>query len=84
MGFCAMLLDFLGAKDCKKPLLSASYGWVIMQEWQTNRTPTPWVNMQEWHLRRGGEHPGTVGEHNQEWWVNMVRNLQVGADPASS
>jgi hypothetical protein len=31
--------------------------------------------MQEWHLHRAGEHPGTVGEHNQEWWVNMLRNL---------
>jgi hypothetical protein len=38
--------------------------------------PAPWVNMQEWHLHRAGEHPGTVGEHNQEWWVNMLRNLQ--------
>jgi len=41
MGFCAMLLDFLGAKDCKRPLLSASYGWVIMQEWQMEPTLHP-------------------------------------------
>jgi hypothetical protein len=23
-----------------------------------------------------GQHAGTVGQHKQEWWVNMVRNLQ--------
>jgi len=22
-----------------------------------------------------GQHAGMVGEHQQEWWVNMVRNL---------
>jgi hypothetical protein len=23
-----------------------------------------------------GQHAGTVGQHQQEWWVNMGRNLQ--------
>jgi len=25
---------------------------------------------------RVGQHAGMVGQHEQEWWVNMGRNLQ--------
>jgi hypothetical protein len=43
-----------------------------------------WVNMQEYHLHKTangisqgvGHHAGMVGQHKQEWWVNMLRNLQ--------
>jgi hypothetical protein len=24
-----------------------------------------------------GQHAGMVGQHKQEWWVNMRRNLQL-------
>ncbi len=24
-----------------------------------------------------GQHPRMVGQHDPEWWVNMVRNLQL-------
>jgi hypothetical protein len=24
-----------------------------------------------------GQHAGIVGQHEQEWWVNMDRNLQL-------
>jgi hypothetical protein len=26
-----------------------------------------------------GQHAGIVGQHEQEWWVNMDRNLQIDA-----
>jgi len=28
-------------------------------------------------IRLVGQHAGIVGQHKQEWWVNMRRNLQT-------
>lgn len=28
------------------------------------------------HVKEVGQHVGMMGQHKQEWWVNMVRNLQ--------
>ena len=29
------------------------------------------------HVKEVGQHVGMMGQHKQEWWVNMVRNLQT-------
>ncbi len=29
--------------------------------------------------KKMGQHAGMVGQHKQEWWVNMRRNLQCSA-----
>jgi len=29
---------------------------------------------------RVGQHAGMVGQHKQEWWVNMVRNLHLNLE----
>ena len=33
------------------------------------------------HVKEVGQHVGMMGQHKQEWWVNMVRNLQFSNYP---
>lgn len=80
IGFCAMLLDFRGAKDCKKPLLPIAYGLVNMPEWQSlnhlRGNFFRWVNIPESDLPTWQTRPGRgVGQHPR-MVVNMEQNLQ--------
>jgi hypothetical protein len=41
-----------------------------MQEYRLKKTAT--------NIKSGvGQHAGMMGQHEQEWWVNMLRNLQL-------
>jgi len=60
------------------------YWWVNMQEWQADYQifySPPLVGQHAGitttseNIFRVGQHAGMVGQHEQEWWVNMVRNL---------
>ena len=60
--------------------------WVNIQEYILQTLPNGWVNMQEIAAKPQktiglgvGQHAGIVGQHEQEWWVNMDRNLQIDA-----
>jgi hypothetical protein len=64
-----------------------SPGWVNMQEYRLQKNASPILQVGQHarilnaenrisHKNRVGQHAGTVGQHKQEWWVNMRRNLQ--------